>query len=210
MSTWQSELTAICVAVLVGSAIGIERQFRDKAAGLRTLIFICMGATLFTLISRRLAPQDPVRIAANVVTGVGFLGAGVILRHSGRVVGVTTAAVIGLTAALGMAIGSGFYLLAVFTTCVTVVVLTLFRRFTRALDRLHEERSYIVTFKEEAAPVQETEAFFEAQHLACEYRELTKAPDGVVCCWRLAGSRRAHKAAIARLLADPRVRELRY
>ncbi|HQN43268.1 MAG TPA: MgtC/SapB family protein, partial [Anaerolineaceae bacterium] len=91
------DLLKIVLAVLVGGLIGIEREYRDKAAGFRTLIFICVGAALFTILSVRLAgDKDPTRIAASIVTGVGFLGAGVILRDGGRVIGLTTAAAIWL------------------------------------------------------------------------------------------------------------------
>jgi putative Mg2+ transporter-C (MgtC) family protein len=84
------DLVKILLGVLVGGVIGVERELRDKAAGLRTLIFICVGATLFTLFSEKLAgDNDPTRLAANIVSGVGFLGAGVILRDRGRVIGLT-------------------------------------------------------------------------------------------------------------------------
>ena len=107
-------LIKLAAAVLVGGLIGAEREFRDKAAGFRTIIFIALGSTLFTVFSSLLAGQenDPARIAANIVTGIGFLGAGAIMRDGGRVAGLTTAATIWLTAALGMGIGSGRILLA--------------------------------------------------------------------------------------------------
>ncbi|MCJ7512079.1 MAG: MgtC/SapB family protein [Anaerolineales bacterium] len=96
------DLLKLGLAVMAGGLIGIEREYRDKAAGLRTLIFICLGAALFTILSSRLAgDNDPTRIAAGIVAGVGFLGAGVILREGGRVVGLTTAAAIWHTTALG-------------------------------------------------------------------------------------------------------------
>ena len=102
------DVIKIVLAVSAGGLIGIEREFRDKAAGFRTLIFICAGACLFTILSFRLAANsDSTRIAANIVTGVGFLGAGVILRDGGRVIGLTTAAMVWLTAAIGMGIGGG-------------------------------------------------------------------------------------------------------
>ena len=94
------DIFKILLAIGIGGAIGLEREYRDKAAGFRTLIFICVGATLFAMLSSKLAgDRDPTRIAANIVSGVGFLGAGVILRDGGRVVGLTTAATIWLVAA---------------------------------------------------------------------------------------------------------------
>ena len=86
------DLLKLLLAVLAGGLIGSEREYRDKAAGFRTLIFICVGATLFTILSYSMATAgDPNRIAAGTVTGVGFLGAGVIMRDKGRVIGLTTA-----------------------------------------------------------------------------------------------------------------------
>ncbi len=206
--TWH-EVIAVTVALLAGALIGVERQFRDKAAGLRTMIFICMGSTLFTLVSIRLAPHDPVRVAANIVTGVGFLGAGVILRTGERIVGVTTASVIWLTAALGMAIAGGYYLLAALTTFLAVMVLWFFRRLTLVLDRAHEERSYTVTCDDHAM-LQAFESFFGTVRVVCEHREVVKSDRQVVCIWRLAGPSAAHRQIIAHLLANPHVRELRY
>ena len=96
------DLVRVGLAILIGGLIGAEREYRDKAAGFRTLIFITLGSTLFTMFSARLGgPEDPVRIAANIVTGIGFLGAGTILRGEHGVTGLTTAAAIWLSAALG-------------------------------------------------------------------------------------------------------------
>src|SRR5262245_25187982 len=104
------DLVKIVLAVGVGGMIGLEREFRDQAAGLRTLICICVGATRFTVLSARLAGgNNATRISANIVSGGGFLGAGVILREGGRVIGLTTAATIWLVAALGMGLGGGHY-----------------------------------------------------------------------------------------------------
>ncbi len=104
---WE-DVARLLFAVLVGGLIGAEREYRDKVAGFRTIIFICLGATLFTLFSVKLGGAgDPARIAANIVSGVGFLGAGAILRSGERVTGLTTAASIWTTAAIGLAAGRG-------------------------------------------------------------------------------------------------------
>lgn len=130
------DILKILLAVAVGGLIGFERELRDKDAGFRTLIFICLGATLFTILSMTLGGnQDPSRIAAGIVTGVGFLGAGVIMRERGHVTGITTASTIWLTAALGMSIGAGRYALAGAVVGVALVVLVLFTRLERWMDR---------------------------------------------------------------------------
>lgn len=119
-------LASLLVAVVLGGAIGLERELSGKAAGLRTNILICLGATLFTHLSIHIAGPagDPGRIAAQVVTGIGFLGAGTILHGRGSVTGLTTAATIWLVAAIGVAIGVGAMFEAAGATLLTVVVLS--------------------------------------------------------------------------------------
>lgn len=120
-------LIKLGLALLIGTLIGGEREVRNKAAGLRTLILICLGSTIFTILSGELgASGETGRIAANIVTGIGFLGAGAIMREGMTVSGLTTASSIWVTAALGMAVGGGEYYLAGFGTLIVLVVLTLF------------------------------------------------------------------------------------
>jgi putative Mg2+ transporter-C (MgtC) family protein len=117
----------LLLAAALGAAIGLERELRRKPAGLRTNMLIALGAALFTMVSLALTSSGgtPDRIAAQVVTGIGFLGAGAILRSGGSVHGMTTAATIWVNAAIGMATGAGEYGIAVIATLVTLVVLTL-------------------------------------------------------------------------------------
>ena len=112
-------------ALLCGGAIGLERQLRGKAAGVRTSILICVGTTLFVALGATTAPErsDPTRVLGQVVTGIGFLGAGVILTREGRLLGVTTAAVIWVLAAIGCLIGLGHFAAAIVITLVTLAVL---------------------------------------------------------------------------------------
>lgn len=130
----------ILMAIAVGGAIGLEREYRDKAAGFRTLIFICLGSTLFTIFSVDLGvgDGDPSRVASNIVTGVGFLGAGAIIQDRGRVLGMTTAATIWLVSALGIGIGVGEYALVGTVTGLTLVVLFLFPPIERWIDELRK------------------------------------------------------------------------
>ena len=117
----------VILAALLGAAIGLEREFRDKPAGLRTNMLICTGTTLFMIVSTNAAAVlggDPMRIAAQIVTGIGFLGAGAVLHSHGFVVGLTTAATIWVVAGIGMAVGSGFYGVAIFATVLSLVTLT--------------------------------------------------------------------------------------
>lgn len=119
-------ITRVLLAALFGAVLGMERELRQKPAGLRTNIFICVGSALFTLLSAEMARRvggDPVRIAAQLISGIGFIGAGAIIRERGSVVGLTTAAIIFVNASIGMATGAGMYATAGFVTLLALAVL---------------------------------------------------------------------------------------
>ena len=130
-------------AFLCGGAIGLERQIRGKAAGVRTSILICLGTAMFVALGATVAPErsDPTRVLGQVVTGIGFLGAGVILTREGRVLGVTTAAVIWVLAAIGCLIGMGDFAAALVITVVTLAVLLGVEAIETALDRRRGRRT---------------------------------------------------------------------
>ncbi len=116
----------VLLAALLGALVGVQRESRGKAAGLRTNTLIAFGAAVFAVLSIRLVPQmqgDPSRLAAAVVTGIGFLGGGAILRNQQDVVGLTTAATIWVNAGIGLCAGVGLYWTAVGTTALTLFVL---------------------------------------------------------------------------------------
>lgn len=134
------ELTIrLLLAALLGGIIGAEREWRNKEAGLRTNILITIGSALFTLMSIELTDGrtgDTSRVAAQIVTGIGFLGAGAIMRTDAGIQGLTTAATIWVNAAIGIAVGGGEYHLAFIATAVTLGVLLLLPPLERLLDRL--------------------------------------------------------------------------
>ena len=132
----------LLLAAILGGLIGIEREIRDKPAGLRTNILICVGSTLFMSLSTQVAQLlggDPTRIAAQIISGIGFLGAGAVLHSHGFVLGLTTAATIWVVAGVGMALGSGMYLVAAFATAMSLVTLY-FLSFIE--DKIQGRRSY--------------------------------------------------------------------
>ena len=134
---WPGDVFSIVLAVVLGAAIGIEREFSGKAAGLRTNVLICLGAAAFTIISKRMAGENDslTRIAAQIVTGVGFLGAGAIIQDRAGVHGLTTAATIWFVASLGMACGAGVYELALILTLLAFFVLVGLRQIQKPLMR---------------------------------------------------------------------------
>jgi putative Mg2+ transporter-C (MgtC) family protein len=152
---WPHELLRISVADGLGGAVGLERELREREAGLRTHLVVCVGAALFTLVSAygfhdflvsggSLVRTDPTRIAAQIVSGIGFLGAGAIIRQGLSVRGLTTAATLWLVAAIGMACGAGYYVPAIISTAVALVTLgplrivafRIVRRFRPQTERL--------------------------------------------------------------------------
>lgn len=135
------------ISFVIGTAIGLEREYRSKAAGLRTMIMICFGSTIFTEISISLGESSPDRIASTIITGIGFLGAGVIFKDGLTINGITTATTIWIAAALGMAVGAGEYFIALIGSVVVLIVLSWFEGIQRVVVRMHQARSYKITFE---------------------------------------------------------------
>lgn len=123
-----ADLICVVASVVAGTLVGAERERKDKPAGLRTVILICLGSTIYTLVSLLLAERkemaDPARLAAQIIPGIGFLGAGAIIRSRGTVLGLTTGATIWAIAAVGVAIGSGYVAAGLVFSLVILAVLT--------------------------------------------------------------------------------------
>ncbi|HUN23273.1 MAG TPA: MgtC/SapB family protein [Anaerolineales bacterium] len=201
----------ILLSILVGGAIGFEREFHDKAAGFRTLILISLGSTLFTLFSDNLTRGlDHSRVAAQIVSGVGFLGAGVILRNGGRVFGLTTAATIWLTAALGMGIGAGEIQLVLVVTLLTLVVLWGFPLIEGFMDNIRDSFTYEVTIRTDLQLLEVLEKRMAESGLHIKSKRHTRSGDSFVCSWKTTGSPSQHEKLIKKMLADSRLDEFRY
>ena len=157
---WWEVILRLALAAALGAAIGFERELREREAGLRTHLLVCMGSALFTIISAygfhefltsgdAVVRSDPTRIAAQIVTGIGFLGAGAIIRQGISIRGLTTAATLWVAAAIGMAAGAGYYPGAVIGTVLTLVALGPLRLAAYPLfERLRpEERSLVIQLR---------------------------------------------------------------
>jgi putative Mg2+ transporter-C (MgtC) family protein len=204
------DIVKILLSILAGGAIGLEREFRDKAAGFRTLILICVGAALFTIFSIRIGSGDPGRIAAALVTGVGFLGAGVIMKEGGRVLGLTTAATIWFIAALGMGFGAGAYALTLSMTAIGLMVLWIFPMIEHRIDNIREEREYEMVFLHKPKKIATLAAAVANHRLRILDRKHQIAGKRITCTWILAGAPADHERMLQVLLADKDIKSLRY
>ena len=205
-------LVKLGMAVLIGGIIGVEREFQDKAAGFRTIILITVGSTLFTIFSLNMDPGfTKTRIAANIVTGIGFLGAGAIIREGGRIAGMTTAATVWLSAALGMGIGAGELIFVSIATFVIVVVLLIFPHFEERIDRIRESRSYkIAVAIDKAEKIMEVQKAFEENSVHVLDHHETKSGDTITGTWRVIGSVRGHDKITRKMLEDRDIKEMTY
>jgi putative Mg2+ transporter-C (MgtC) family protein len=172
----------LLMAIFCGGVIGFERELSRKAAGLRTNVLICMGAALFTIVSRHIgggAPYtDPARLVAQVVTGIGFLGAGVILQSRGSITGLTTAATIFVVGAVGITIGDGLYVIALLSTSLIIVVLVVLRKVERHVIRRQRLFHYSLQTADPADFLERLLDLLQTQHQHLEDFEVRDRPDG--------------------------------
>jgi putative Mg2+ transporter-C (MgtC) family protein len=175
-----STLARLLLAALLGGIIGLERQLRHRPAGLRTNMFICFGAAMFTVLSRQLAgvESDSARIAAQIIPGIGFIGAGSILHARASVVGLTTAATLFVVAGIGMAAGGGLYLTACFATVIILVALVLLGRMELAFSLKIATASFEVTGLNVDGMLREVNRILDSEQLTMESIHIASAAPG--------------------------------
>lgn len=198
----------LTLSIIAGGLIGAEREYVSKAAGFRTLMLISLGACLFTIFSIHIGiSTSPDRIASNIVTGIGFLGAGVIFKDENRVKGLTTAATVWVTAAIGMGIGGGYYLEALAATALTFLALSAMRYFEDLIERTNQQRHYRIV----CAYRHETLARYEQMLTECglsfKRSKQNLQDDRITGTWTVSGSEKKHERFIQRVLQDPEVKE---
>lgn len=166
----------ICLALILGGALGMERQYHDKPAGFATNCLICLGAMLFTVLSEIMgfAGGDPGRIAAQIVTGVGFIGAGSILRDGNKISGLTTAAGVWLVAAIGMAIGYGEYIWAAACAGAILLVQLGLRRTLKLVEMIKRYDTIYVICDPSWQVVEQITKKIEKQNIHLLKSEVTK------------------------------------
>ncbi len=177
----------LLISFCIGTAIGFEREYRSKAAGLRTMIMICLGSTIFTELSMIISPSSPDRIASTIVTGIGFLGAGVIFKDGLTITGITTATTIWISAALGMAVGAGQYFMALFGMMGVLIVLGVFEKFQHIVDRMHQSRSYKMKFNKNKVVVDQLDAMAKELRLGFKKKREMKENDCIIITYEVSG-----------------------
>ncbi|MGI8952376.1 MAG: MgtC/SapB family protein [Chitinophagaceae bacterium] len=202
-----SDIQRILFALLLGFIIGAEREYRSKSAGLRTMILVCVGSCLFTILSIHIGENNPDRIAANIITGIGFLGAGVIFKDENRVTGITTATTIWMAAALGMATGAGYFLTAFIATIIILLVLIALIYIQDVIERVNQLRNYKIVCAYQQETLEKYEQLFKKYHLRALRGKQTKLNETITGHWLVQGSVNNHEKFIQELLTDNDVKE---
>lgn len=201
----QSEVNKFLMATLLCGLIGAEREFRSKQAGLKTMIMIGLGSTLFTILSIKIGLSSHDRIASNIVTGIGFLGAGVIFKEDNQVKGLTTACVIWIVAAIGMAIGSGYFEQAIGVTLVVLIALLIFPFLEEMAERRFTKRVYRIVKRYEGESLEKYEQDIKTSKLKLS-RGKQELANGIISgTWIAVGSPKNHKTFVDRMLRDKNI-----
>jgi putative Mg2+ transporter-C (MgtC) family protein len=201
-------LAQLGLATLLGGAIGLERELSGKPAGLRTNILICVGATLFTTLSMKmsLGRGDPARVAAQILPGVGFIGAGTILHARGAVTGLTSAATIWVVAAIGMALGAGSYTEALGAALLVMVVLQGMGWIERSVALRATRTHLIIHARPEQNAMEELETLVRRAGCEIVHAESRRENVDLVIEYDLRGPKRLHDQAMIAVLHHPFVR----
>ncbi len=183
------DLISMLMAVLCGGIIGFEREYKNKSAGFRTIVLITLGSTIFTIVSKHGVGADD-RISANIITGIGFIGAGVIFKDQFSVRGLTTAAVIWTSAAIGMTTGIGYHSLAFVFTLITLIVLLMMDRIEALIGKLQRKKMLNVTFSNtNLGDIEALEKQLSSNELKIERLQVSKNHDTLTVIWNVSGKK---------------------
>ena len=204
----QSEVNKFLLATLLCGLIGAEREYRSKSAGLKTMMMIGLGAALFTILSIKIGPTSQDRIASNIVTGIGFLGAGVIFKEENRVKGLTTACIIWIVAAIGMAVGSGYYEQAIGVTGVVLLALIVFPFIEEMGDRRFTKRIYRIVKKQDTqGDLESYEEVFRENKLKPQRGKHQLVNNIITGNWTATGTPVNHRKFVEQMLKDKEIIE---
>jgi len=183
------DLISMLMSILCGGMIGFEREYRNKSAGFRTIVLITLGSTIFSIVSRHGTGADD-RISANIITGIGFIGAGVIFKDQFSVWGLTTAAVIWTSAAIGMTTGIGYHALAFIFTIITLVILLMVSKIERLIGQMQQQKILTVTFRNaDFGQIKALESKLNAIEISLEQFQVTKDEDRLTVLWQISAKK---------------------
>ncbi|MEX5426378.1 MgtC/SapB family protein [Acinetobacter radioresistens] len=205
-----SELYYLLCAAAIGAVIGLEREYKNKTAGLRTMIMVSMASCLFTILSRQIGEVSDDRIAANILTGLGFLCAGVIFKDENRISGITTATTIWMVAALGMAIGAGYIALGLYGTILVLVILSLLTYLEKLVEEFNLIRDYKMICHYEQGLSHYYEQLFKQYGLKAKHVLQVLKFDEIILHWNISGKRQRHNLLVEELSQDPRIKRLSF
>ena len=181
------------LAVILGGLIGAEREYRGKSAGFRTMIMISLGSCLFTIISILIGgTSTPDRIASNIVTGIGFLGAGVIFKNENIINGITTSATIWTVAAVGMAVGGGYYFVSIGASIIILIILAVLPYLERPIDKLNQSKIYIINCENIPNQIEVIEMIFKENHLKFKLTSQIIETETLSIHWQVQGALKNH------------------
>lgn len=202
-----SSIARLILAAILGGLIGLEREIKHRPAGLRTNLFICFGAAMFTIMSDQLAVEhlgDHTRIAAQIIPGIGFIGAGSILHYRGDLVtGITSAATLFVVASVGMAVGGGQYLTAIFATGLILVCLFLLGRVEEWSNLKIELHTYEVIGPTAEAATEEINRLLEPVHSMMQNLQVATTRQHARLQFEVEGKRRQHEQLLQALKQSP-------
>ncbi len=199
-------LLRLTLAIIIGGIIGAEREYRNKSAGFRTMIMISLGACLFTIFSEYIgSPNNIDRIASNIVTGIGFLGAGIIFKTDDKVKGLTTAVTIWLVAALGMGIGDGYYFASILGCALAMIVLVGFTYLESWIDKSNQIRDYKIVCPYTDGQIKVYEKLFQNNKLKFRRGKHARYGKDLSSTWFVIGTEKNHEHFISIILNDPEV-----
>ena len=212
-------LGRLVLAGVLGGLIGLERELKAKPAGLRTTLLICVGAALFTELSLDIAMlatgggealrADPARLAAQIIPGIGFIGAGAILHARGRVTGLTTAATLWVVTAIGIAIGSGAYVEAIGATVMVLGTLLLLGRLERIVRHHMANRKYTAAVDAEGDTFERLIGSLQGGTLQMRVDTMEKVGDDLEVTFRLIGPQHEHDKLVKAMIREKGVRRFK-
>jgi putative Mg2+ transporter-C (MgtC) family protein len=213
MISFDGDMHKLVISIALGSIVGLERELNEKPAGLKTNVLICLGSTLFTMCSMKYPYSTSftdAHIAAQIVAGVGFLGAGAILREGEHVIGLTTAATIWLVAAIGLAVGLGEYMLAAMSTLGALAVQVGLTRLDIVVDKLQQRHRFRIVTPPDDQSIEQVGRILKINHVNVMRRKVMKRDNLYHSEWWTSGSPSGQDKVVRELLKSENIIEVNY